>query len=82
MSNFVKIVFVQLSHETGEIAVFKMLGKNVLCEFLVLLLCQLLSSDAAGSMLPPGPQSYRPHFPILQRFHLVDFPAFYEDKLV
>lgn len=36
MSDFVKVVLVQLSHETGKVAVFKVLREDMLGEFLVL----------------------------------------------
>ena len=69
MSYFVKIVFVQLADETGEIAVFEVLWKDVLCEFLVLDLrqhafergCELERRDCA----PPTQQNCRLHCPIV-----------------
>jgi len=36
MSNLVEVVFVQLTDETGEVAVFKVLGKDMLRECFVL----------------------------------------------
>ena len=36
MPHFMEVVFVELSHETCEVAVFKMLRKDMLCELLVL----------------------------------------------
>ena len=36
MPNFMEVVFVELSHETCEVAVFKVLRKNMFCELLVL----------------------------------------------
>jgi hypothetical protein len=34
--DFVEIVFVELTHETGKVAVLEVLGQDMLCEFLVL----------------------------------------------
>lgn len=36
VADLMKVVLVQLSDKTGEVAVFKMLWQNVLCKFLVL----------------------------------------------
>lgn len=36
MSDFVEIVFVELTHETGEVAVFEVLGQDMLREFFIL----------------------------------------------
>jgi hypothetical protein len=36
MSDFVKVIFVELAHETGKVAVLEVLGQDVLREFLVL----------------------------------------------
>jgi hypothetical protein len=36
VADFVEVILVQLSHKTGEVAVFKMFWQNVLGEFLVL----------------------------------------------
>ena len=36
--DFVEVVFVELTHETGKVAVLEVLGQDVLCELLVLLI--------------------------------------------
>lgn len=36
MSHFVKVVFIELPHEAGEVAVLEVFREDVLCEFLVL----------------------------------------------
>jgi hypothetical protein len=33
-ANLVKVILVELSHETGKVAVFKVARKDMLCEFL------------------------------------------------
>jgi hypothetical protein len=38
--DFVKVIFVQLTHETGKVAVLEVLGQDVLCKLLVLLIVQ------------------------------------------
>ena len=36
MSNLVEVIFVELSHEAGEVAMFEVFGKDRLCESLIL----------------------------------------------
>jgi hypothetical protein len=36
MPDFVEVVFVELTHETGKVAVLEMFGQDVLCKLLVL----------------------------------------------
>jgi hypothetical protein len=71
VSHFVKVVFVQLAHETGEVAVLEMLGQNMFCEFFVLrALVSILSLNCSvATNVLPEPQNYRRRFPISQRFH-------------
>ena len=66
MTDFVEIVLVQLADKTGEIAVFEVLGKDVLCEFLVLSLGQQVCHDIEGPWrILPGRRNCRRHFPIV-----------------
>jgi len=62
--HFVKVVLVQLSDETGEIAVFEVLGEDILCEFFVLPPSESAQpSSIVGRIkldIPPRPQSCHP----------------------
>lgn len=54
LTDFVEIVFVQLAHETGEIAVFEMLGQDGLGELLALDLLSRVSQSRCDRTAPRG----------------------------
>lgn len=76
MTDFVEIVLVQLADKTGEIAMFEVLGENVLCKFLVLFLSQQVCHDIEGPRrILPGRQNCRRHFPIVLHSRRSHSPA-------
>jgi hypothetical protein len=72
----VEVVFVQLAHKTGEVAVLEMLGQDVLREFFVLrALVNIPSLNHSIANVPPTQQNCRRRFPISQRSRRLGFPA-------
>jgi hypothetical protein len=51
VSHFVEVVFVQLAHETGEVAVLEVLRQDVFREFLVLRASSANAPSMSGSLL-------------------------------
>jgi hypothetical protein len=77
--HFVEVVLVELSNETRKVAVFEMLGKDMLCELLILSLALTSWLWPARSVedVPLVPQNCRHRFPIALRFHRSGSPASY-----
>jgi hypothetical protein len=75
--HFVKVVLVKLSDKTRKVAVFKVLGQNVLRELLVLSIALVPCIWQAHGCrdVPLVPQNCRRRFPIELRFHRLGSPA-------
>lgn len=74
--DLVKVVLVQLTDETGEVAMLEMLWQNVLCEFFVLIRVSGIGLKALNRKRSPrARRSCRPRCPIGQRFRPGDSPT-------
>jgi hypothetical protein len=76
MTDFVEIVFVQLPHETGKVAVLEVFGKYVFRELLVLLTVSIvIAAHMLHTGIPLGPRNCRRRCPIVLRFRRSGSPA-------
>ena len=77
-----EIVFVQLSHETGEVTVFEVFRKDSLGEFFTLAsrrsvtVVAVAGEENPARAAPPRPQNCLLRHPTAQSPHTMDPPAF------